>query len=171
MNDHTCQNSGRMNAHTCSTLVDTPAFAQPARAHPSVRSSPPRALTLAVPIKHPKASAIPPRALSDLVYDEVHRTSPRARRAIARHHCQASATVASPLQSRPSCTGLSVSFASDPWSFPSAQTRPNLTGDPRSSLPDFGRPRPRVDRAIRRAILRFLAHTSSLISGEASWPI
>ena len=30
MNDHTCQNSGRMNAHTCSTLVDTLAFAQPA---------------------------------------------------------------------------------------------------------------------------------------------
>jgi hypothetical protein len=32
MNDDTCQNSGRMNAHTCSTLVGTPAFAQPARA-------------------------------------------------------------------------------------------------------------------------------------------
>jgi hypothetical protein len=32
MNDHTCQNSGKMNAHTCSTLVGTPAFAQPPRA-------------------------------------------------------------------------------------------------------------------------------------------
>jgi hypothetical protein len=32
MNDHTCQNSGRMNAHTCSTLVGTPVFAQPPRA-------------------------------------------------------------------------------------------------------------------------------------------
>jgi hypothetical protein len=32
MNDHTRQNLGRMNAHTCSTLVGTPAFAQPARA-------------------------------------------------------------------------------------------------------------------------------------------
>jgi hypothetical protein len=32
MNDHTRQNSGRMNAHTCSTLVGTPAFAQPPRA-------------------------------------------------------------------------------------------------------------------------------------------
>jgi hypothetical protein len=31
MNDHTCQNSGRMNAHTCSTLVGTLAFAQPTR--------------------------------------------------------------------------------------------------------------------------------------------
>jgi hypothetical protein len=32
MNDHTRQNSGRMNAHTCSALVGTPAFAQPPRA-------------------------------------------------------------------------------------------------------------------------------------------
>jgi hypothetical protein len=32
MNDHTRQNSGRMNAHTCSTLVCTSAFAQPPRA-------------------------------------------------------------------------------------------------------------------------------------------
>jgi hypothetical protein len=34
MNDHTRQNSGRMNAHTCSTLVGTPAFAQPPRLLP-----------------------------------------------------------------------------------------------------------------------------------------
>jgi hypothetical protein len=32
MNDHTRQNLGRMNAHTCSTLVGTPTFAQPTRA-------------------------------------------------------------------------------------------------------------------------------------------
>jgi hypothetical protein len=32
MNDHTRQNSGKMNAHTCSTLVGTPTFAQPTRA-------------------------------------------------------------------------------------------------------------------------------------------
>jgi hypothetical protein len=32
MNDHTRQNSGKMNAHTCSTLVGKLAFAQPARA-------------------------------------------------------------------------------------------------------------------------------------------
>jgi hypothetical protein len=55
-----------MNAHTCSTLVGTPAFAQPTRAPPSDRSSPSRALALAVPIKQPKASAVPPRALSGL---------------------------------------------------------------------------------------------------------
>jgi hypothetical protein len=32
MNDYTRQNLGRTNGHTCSTLVGTPAFAQPARA-------------------------------------------------------------------------------------------------------------------------------------------
>jgi hypothetical protein len=62
---------------------------------------------------------------------------------------QASATATSSLQPRPSCAYPSVSFASGPWSFPSSRTRQNLTGDPRSSSPDFRRPRPRVDRAIR----------------------
>jgi hypothetical protein len=32
MNDHTRHNLGRTNGHTCSTLVGTLAFAQPARA-------------------------------------------------------------------------------------------------------------------------------------------
>jgi hypothetical protein len=62
---------------------------------------------------------------------------------------QASATAASSLQPRPSCACPSVSFASGPWSFPSSRTQQNLTGDPRSSSPDFGRPQPHVDRAIR----------------------
>jgi hypothetical protein len=51
MNDHTRQNSGRMNAHTCSTLVGTPAFAQPARtlapASGQVRCSPSPSAVLA----------------------------------------------------------------------------------------------------------------------------
>jgi hypothetical protein len=84
---------------------------------------------------------------------------------------RASATAASSLQPRPSCACHSVSFASGPWSFPSSWTRQNLTGDPGSPSLDFSRPRPRVDRAIRWAILKFLAHTSSLISGEAPWRI
>ena len=58
---------------------------------------------------------------------------------------RASATAASSLQPRPSCTCPSVSFACGPWSFPSSRTRQNLTGDPISSSPDFGRPRPCVD--------------------------
>jgi hypothetical protein len=32
MSDHTRQDLGRTNGHTCSTLVGTPALAQPARA-------------------------------------------------------------------------------------------------------------------------------------------
>jgi hypothetical protein len=79
--------------------------------------------------------------------------------------------MASPLQSLPSHACPSVSFASDSRSFPSARTRQDLTGDPRSSSPDFGRLPARVDRAIQWVILRFLAHTPSLISSEARWPI
>jgi hypothetical protein len=75
---------------------------------------------------------------------------------------QASATVASSLQSLPT---------SGPWSFPSPRTRQNLTGNPRSSSSDFGRPPARVDQAIRWIILRFLAPTSSLASSEALWPV
>jgi hypothetical protein len=47
----------------------------------------------------------------------------------------------------------------------------NFTGEPRSSSPDFGCPPACVDRAIRWAVLQFLAHTPSLIPGEALWPI
>jgi hypothetical protein len=66
MSDHTCQNLGRMHGHTCSTLVGTPALAQPARAlasafgqvcrAPCPRSCPP------VPIKPPRACLTSPRA-------------------------------------------------------------------------------------------------------------
>jgi hypothetical protein len=84
---------------------------------------------------------------------------------------RASATVASPLRSLPSRASRSVSFANSLWSFPSSWTRQNFTGEPRSSSPDFGRPPTRVDRAIRWVVLQFLAHTPSLIPGEALWPI
>jgi hypothetical protein len=80
---------------------------------------------------------------------KVHQTSPRARRATARQATRASATTASSLQSLLSRASHSVSLASSPWNFPSPRTRQNFTGDPRSSSPDFGRPRPRVDRAIQ----------------------
>jgi hypothetical protein len=112
MNDHTRPNLGRMNAHTCSTLVGTLAFAQPAcaltptfgqvRRSPSLSVVPARAvkaflgaphLTLCSPslARRPSlasASSLPP--------------------AIA---TQASATVASPLQLLPSHASRSVSFA------------------------------------------------------------
>jgi hypothetical protein len=83
---------------------------------------------------------------------------------------QTSATVASSLQSLPSRASRSVSFANSPWSFPSSRTRQNFTRDPRSPSADFGRPRPRVDRAIQWAILQFLARTSSLTSSETPRP-
>jgi hypothetical protein len=84
---------------------------------------------------------------------------------------RASATMASPLRSLPSRASRLNSFAKSLWSFPSSRTRQNLTGEPRSSSLDFGRPPARVDRAIRWAVLQFLAHTPSLIPGEAPWPI
>jgi hypothetical protein len=84
---------------------------------------------------------------------------------------RASATVASPPWSLPSRASHSVSFAKRLWSFPSSRTRQNFTGKPRSSSPDFGRLSARVDRAIRWVVLQFLAHTPSLIPGEALWPI
>jgi hypothetical protein len=65
MNDHTRQNSGRMNAHTCSTLVGMPAFAQPPRAlAPAFGqvhrvSSPSAVLTLAFKASPGRASPHP----------------------------------------------------------------------------------------------------------------
>jgi hypothetical protein len=53
MNDHTRQNLGRTNVHTCSTLVDTPEFAQPARA---------LALAFGQVRRAPSPSAVPARA-------------------------------------------------------------------------------------------------------------
>jgi hypothetical protein len=126
----------------------------PVRA-PALPSARPRALAgpgplvhSAVPIKQPRASAIPPRVLTSLAQARYHRNLPRAHRATARQAFWALAVVASSLQSRPSRTKPSVSFAISPWSFPSPRTRPNFTGSPRSPSPDFGRPPPRVDRAL-----------------------
>jgi hypothetical protein len=51
MNDYTRQNLGRTNEHTCSTLVSTSAFAQPARtlapAFSQVRRAPSPSVVLA----------------------------------------------------------------------------------------------------------------------------
>jgi hypothetical protein len=51
MNDHTRQHLGRTNGHTCSILVGTPAFAQPARvlapAFSQVRRAPSPSVVLA----------------------------------------------------------------------------------------------------------------------------
>jgi hypothetical protein len=141
------------------------------RACTGARPRTPRALVRASPRPRSPAPLKPPRACltSPRAHPRWPKTPPLAPASLPPPAIttQASATVASSLQPRPSCTCLSVSFASGPWSFPSSRTRQKLTGDPRSPSSDFGRPRPCLDRAIRWAILKFLAHTSSLISGEA----
>jgi hypothetical protein len=115
MNDHTRQNSGRMNTHTCSTLVDTPAFAQPTRTLalvfgqvrrvPSPLAMLARAfkaspgaphLTLCSPSLARRPSLAPASSLPPAIT------------------AQASATAASPLQSLPSRAYPLVSFASGP---------------------------------------------------------
>jgi hypothetical protein len=113
MNDHTRQNLGRMNAHTCSTLVGTPTFAQPACAlapafgqvHrvPSPSFMPARAFKAFPGMPHlTPCSPLPARRTSLALASSLSPT-------IA---TRASATVASPLRLLPSHASRSVSFAS-----------------------------------------------------------
>jgi hypothetical protein len=111
MNDHMRQNLGRMNAHTCSTLVGTLAFAQPARAlapaFGQVRRAP---SPLVVPTCAFKASSgaphLTPCSHSLARHPSLAPTSSLPPAITA----QASSTVASPLQSLPSRACPSVSF-------------------------------------------------------------
>jgi hypothetical protein len=57
MSDHTHQNLGRTHWHTCSTLVGTPALAQPARA---------LVLAFGQVCRAPLLSAVPARAYKSL---------------------------------------------------------------------------------------------------------
>jgi hypothetical protein len=97
--------------HPWFTPVRAPALPS---AHPRVLAGPRPPVHRAVPIKQPRALAIPPRVLTSLAQARHHRNLPRARRATARQAFQASAAVASSLQSRPSRTTPSVSFAIGP---------------------------------------------------------
>jgi hypothetical protein len=103
MSDHTCQNLGRTNGHTCLTLVGMPALAQPACALASafsqVRRAPLPSVVLACAYK---ASSGAPHFTS-------RSPSPARRPSLAPASsfpptiaARASATVASPLQSLPS---------------------------------------------------------------------
>jgi hypothetical protein len=112
MNDHTRQNLGRMNVHTCSTLVGTPAFAQPARALASAFSQVRGA---------PSPSVVPARAYKaspGVTHLTPCSPSPARRPSLAPVSSfppaiatRASATVASPPQLLPSRASRSVSFA------------------------------------------------------------
>jgi hypothetical protein len=112
MNDHTRQNLGRMNAHTCSTLVGTPAFAQPAHAlapaFGQVRLVPsPSAVPACAYKASPGVPHLTPCSPSPARHHSLAPTSSFPN-AIA---TRASATVASPLRSLQSRASRSVSFA------------------------------------------------------------
>jgi hypothetical protein len=115
MGDHTRQNLGRTHGHTCSTLVGTPALAQPARAlapaFGQVRRAP---LPSVVPARAYKASPgaphFTPRSLSPASHPSLASASSFPPATAAR----ASATVASPLQPPPSQASASTSSASGP---------------------------------------------------------
>jgi hypothetical protein len=98
MNDHTRQNLGRMNVHTCSTLVGTPAFAQPARAlapaFGQVRCAPSPS---AVPARAYKASLGAPHLTPCSPSSARHPSLALASSLPPAIATRASATVASPL--------------------------------------------------------------------------
>jgi hypothetical protein len=125
----------------------TPVHAHPCTAYVPLKATPGRAtlqstLALTVPTQFlaPASSASPTQATQ----------TP----AITASHSQRHLASLEPLNS----------FLVEPWSFSKQESRPSLTGTVTSPSLDFGRPPPRVDRATRWTILRFLAPTTSLTS-------
>jgi hypothetical protein len=112
MNDHTRQNLGRMNVHTCSTLVGTPAFAQPARAlapaFGHVRHAPSPSV---VPARAYKASPGAPHLTPCLPSPARGPSLALASSFPPAIATRSSDTVASPPQLLPSRASRSVSFA------------------------------------------------------------
>jgi hypothetical protein len=112
MSDHTRQNLGRTNGHTCSTLVGTPALAQPTRAlapaFSQVRRAPlPSAMAACAYKASPGMSHPTPCSPLPARRPSLALASPFPPAIAAR----ASTTMASPLQSLPSHASRSVSFA------------------------------------------------------------
>jgi hypothetical protein len=102
MGDHTRQNLGRTHGHTCSTLVGTPALAQPERAlapaFGQVRRAPlPSVMPAHVYKASPGAPHFTPRSPSPANHPSLAPASSFPPAIAAR----ASATVASPLQPPP----------------------------------------------------------------------
>jgi hypothetical protein len=115
MGDHTRQNLGRTNGHTCSTLVGTPALAQPARALAPAFSQVRRApLPSVVPARAYKASPGAPHFTTRSPPPTSHPSLAPASSFPPAIAARASATVASPLQSPPSHASASVSSAIGP---------------------------------------------------------
>jgi hypothetical protein len=100
MSDHTRQNLGRTHGHTCSTLVGTPALAQPARtlapAFGQVHHAP---LPSVVPARAYKASPGAPHFTPRSPSPASHPSLAPASSFPPAIAASASATVASPLQS------------------------------------------------------------------------
>jgi hypothetical protein len=90
MGDHTRQNLGRMHGHTCSTLVGTPALAQPARslapAFGQVRRAP---LPSVVPARAYKATPGAPHFTPRLPSPANHPSLAPAS-SFSAHHCRQS---------------------------------------------------------------------------------
>jgi hypothetical protein len=117
---------------------------------PSLPSARPRALAgprppvhRAVPIKQPRASAIPSRVLTSLAQARDHRNLPRACRATTRQAFQASAAMASSLQSRQAAPHLRLAL-------PLAREAFQVLGPGRTSPEARDHPR-RTSVARRRA--------------------
>jgi hypothetical protein len=136
-------------AASCSTLC------LDARARTGARPRTPRALVRATPRSCSLAPLRPPPGAPHLIprspslakqpsisFDEL---------SSARHHCPSLGHHGQlpPATCKPHQSSDSISFASGPLSFSSPRTGQNFTGDPRSPSSDFGRPQPRVERAIR----------------------
>jgi hypothetical protein len=112
MSDHTRHNLGRTHGHTCSTLVGTPALAQPARALAPAFGQVCRALFPSTVPAHaykasPGAPHFTPRSPSPASHPSLAPASSFPPAIAAR----ASATVPSPLQSPSSHASASVSSA------------------------------------------------------------
>jgi hypothetical protein len=155
MSDNTRQNSGRMNAYTCSTLVSTPAFAQPARARPSARSSPSRALTCVVPIKQPspaRSRSCPSQSSPDLALNTTCHRPPKP---------------PEPRPPRPAHSSRSQAAPAARLASPGAREAPQVLEPGRASSDCFCSPT-NVDRVSLCAILKFLPQTVSTSPGRAS---
>jgi hypothetical protein len=115
MSDHTRQNLGRTNGHTCLTLVGTPTLTQPPRALAPAFSQVRRApLPSAVPARAYKASPGEPHFTPRSPPPARHPSLAPASSFPPASAARASATVASPLQSPPSHASASVSSAIGP---------------------------------------------------------
>jgi hypothetical protein len=112
MNDHTRQNLGRTNGHTCSTLVGTPAFAQPPRALAPTFSQVRRTPSPSAVLAHAyKASPGTPHLTLCSPSPARRPSLALASASLPAIAARASATVASPLQSLPSRASRSISLA------------------------------------------------------------